>query len=65
MIFLDATEALLQSSRVVCSEARDAVTRSIVTRERVRATVRASQCLRATALILRGEVLLLPGLQKL
>jgi len=64
MIFLDATEALLHSSRVVCSDARDAVARSIVTRERVRATVRASQRLRAKAVALRGEVLLLPGLQE-
>ena len=63
MAFRNATEALMHSSRVICSEAKEAVARSVVVRETARATVRESRRIRASALILREEIWMVPALQ--
>ena len=63
MALQNATEVLVDASRVACQEAREAVTRSVSVRTRARATVRESRRLRATATFLRHEVWILGGAQ--
>ena len=55
MGFRNATEALIDASHVACLESREAVARSLATRDGARATVRESQRLRAAAAALRGN----------
>jgi hypothetical protein len=64
MSFREATEALIEASRVACGEAKEAVCRSVSVRARARATIRESQRLRAKALALRDGVWILTGLQE-
>ena len=54
MGFRNATEAIVDASRVACLESREAIARSLVTRENARATVREAQRIRAAAAALRA-----------
>jgi hypothetical protein len=64
MAVRDATEALVDASRVTCREAKEAVSRSVGVRERARATVQESRRIRAAAVIVRDEAWWLPGVQE-